>query len=141
MRMRSVKLPRQVAGARARLYSGEAALPEPRSGSPGRSWRSGGRPIPLKSRQCSLFQQPLWRQPLDSSRASPVLAGRFLAPMLIAVLWAGQSVAPNAFIYAVGAISGASIGTQIARRWMSERVTGYFLATILVFAGTRLLLR
>jgi hypothetical protein len=62
------------------LYSGEAVLPEPRSGSPGRSWRSGGRPIPLKSRQCSLFQQPLWRKPLDSSRASPVLAGRIPGP-------------------------------------------------------------
>jgi uncharacterized membrane protein YfcA len=60
---------------------------------------------------------------------------------LLGVLSAGQSVAPNAFIYAVGAIAGASIGTQIARRWVSERATRYVLAIILVFAGARLLLR
>jgi uncharacterized protein len=59
----------------------------------------------------------------------------------VGVLFAGQSIAPGAFIYVVGAIAGASIGTQIARRWMSERTTRYVLATILMFAGARLLLR
>jgi uncharacterized protein len=74
-------------------------------------------------------------------------SGRCLTAILlmqfhsVGVLFAGQSIAPGAFIYVVGAIAGASIGTQIARRWMSERTTRYVLATILMFAGARLLLR
>jgi uncharacterized protein len=82
-----------------------------------------------------------WTSPRGAAAVSPPFILCNSVAGLLGVLSAGQSVAPNAFIYAVGAIAGASIGTQIARRWMSERATRYVLATILVFAGARLLLR
>lgn len=82
-----------------------------------------------------------WTSPKGAAAVSPPF---FLCNSIagfVGVLFAGQSIAPGAFIYVVGAIAGASIGTQIARRWMSERTTRYVLATILMFAGARLLLR
>jgi hypothetical protein len=39
--------------------------------------------------------------------------------------------------FLVGAMAGAAIGLH----WMSERTTRYALAAILLFAGTRLLIR
>ncbi len=60
---------------------------------------------------------------------------------LAGALLAGQHITPGAGLYAVGAIAGAILGTSIGGRWMSERVTRYVLAAILLFAGSRLLLR
>ncbi|WP_241665621.1 TSUP family transporter [Teichococcus oryzae] len=56
-------------------------------------------------------------------------------------LLAGQQIAPGTGSYAVRAIIGAMLGTSIGQRWMPERAIRFVLAAILLFAGTRLLLR
>jgi uncharacterized membrane protein YfcA len=60
---------------------------------------------------------------------------------LVAVLLPGQKPAPGTFLYSVGALAGAVIGTAIGLRWMSERAIRYVLAVILLFAGLRMLFR
>ena len=82
-----------------------------------------------------------WTSPRGAAAVSPPFILCNSIAGFVGVLFAGQSIAPGAFIYAMGAIVGAGIGTVIAQRWMSERTTRYVLATILAFAGARLLLR
>ena len=41
--------------------------------------------------------------------------------------------------YALAALAGAIVGTMIGQRFMSERMTRYALAAILLIAGLRLL--
>jgi hypothetical protein len=48
------------------------------------------------------------------------------------VLLAGQTIAPGAAVYSVGALAGAVIGTVIGLRWMSERATRYVFSAILL---------
>ncbi len=94
--------------------------------------------------------------------------GAFLAPLIIVMSWAsprqvaglsapyilanslvgfagvaivGQRVAPGIALYAVAALIGAAMGSAIATRVMTNRLTRYMLALILVAAGVRLLLR
>jgi uncharacterized protein len=81
--------------------------------------------------------------------ASPKLAAVLSPPFILCnsvvglagVLLAGQKPAPGTFLYSVGALMGAVIGTAVGLRWMSERATRYVLAAILLFAGLRLLFR
>jgi uncharacterized protein len=81
--------------------------------------------------------------------ASPKRAAALSPPFILcnsifgfaAVLLSGQHVAPGSPLYATGALAGAVAGTAIGLRWMSEQATRYMLATILVFAGVRLLLQ
>jgi uncharacterized membrane protein YfcA len=54
-------------------------------------------------------------------------------------LVAGQRLAPNTAYYAMAALAGSILGTAIGSRWMTERTTQYVLATIMLFAGLRLL--
>lgn len=49
-------------------------------------------------------------------------------------LIAGQRVASGTPLYSVATVVGAAVGF----RWMSERVTRYVLALILLFAGVRM---
>jgi hypothetical protein len=79
--------------------------------------------------------------PRRAATLSPpfILCNSFVA--LVGALIAGDRVASGALLYAVGAVTGAVIGTAISLRWMSERATRYVLAFILLFAGMRMLLR
>jgi uncharacterized membrane protein YfcA len=82
-----------------------------------------------------------WMSPRRAAALSPpfILCNSVMG--LFGVLLAGQRLAPGTAVYSVGAIIGAIIGTAIGLRWMSERGTRYALATILLFAGIRLLFR
>jgi uncharacterized protein len=53
-------------------------------------------------------------------------------------LIAGQRVASGTPLYSVATVVGAGIGAAVGFRWMSERVTRYVLALILLFAGVRM---
>lgn len=99
---------------------------------------------------------------------SGIGGGVFLAPLVIALRWvtprqaamlsppfilansiagfagvhvAGEAVPPAISTYALAALCGAALGTAIGERWMSHRLTRYMLATVLVVAGARQLLR
>jgi hypothetical protein len=82
-----------------------------------------------------------WTSPKRAAALSPpfILCNSIVG--LAAVLIAGQRLAPGTAVYAVGALTGAILGTAIGLRWMSDRVTRYAMAAILAFAGIRLLLR
>jgi uncharacterized membrane protein YfcA len=93
--------------------------------------------------------------------------GVFLAPILIALHWASpkqtaalsapfilansavglagamlthQTPSSQTWIYAIAALTGASIGTTVGMRWLSQNVTRHILAIILGAAGLQLLL-
>jgi uncharacterized membrane protein YfcA len=82
-----------------------------------------------------------WASPKRAARLSPpfILCNSVLG--LAGALLVDQKLSPNTFLYAVGALAGAVIGTTIGLRWMSERTTRCVLAAILLFAGVRLLVR
>jgi uncharacterized protein len=82
-----------------------------------------------------------WASPRRAAVLSPPFILCNSVAGLAGVLLAGQTIAPGAAVYSVGALAGAVIGTVIGLRWMSERATRYVLAAILLFAGVRLLLR
>jgi uncharacterized protein len=93
--------------------------------------------------------------------------GVFLAPILIALHWASpkqtaalsapfilansavglagavlthQTPSSQTWIYAIAALAGASVGTTVGMRWLSQNVTRHILAIILGAAGLQLLL-
>ena len=100
------------------------------------------------------------------SGVTGVGGGVFLTPMLVGLGWASPRRAaaltppprsscatrclvsppfsrretwlPSCAPYAVGALTGAAIGTFIGHRWMSETATRYVLAFVLLGAGLRL---
>ncbi len=80
--------------------------------------------------------------------ASPRRAAGLSAPFILAnstiglagALLAGQRIADGVEIYALASLVGAVIGTAIGLRWMSQAATRCILASILVFAGLRMLL-
>ena len=82
-----------------------------------------------------------WASPKRAAALSPpfILCNSVVG--LAGVLISGQRATSAASLYAVAALAGAVIGSTIALRWMSERTTRYVLAVILLFAGSRLLLR
>jgi uncharacterized membrane protein YfcA len=82
-----------------------------------------------------------WASPRRAAALSPpfILCNSVVG--LAGVLLVGQTLAPSIVVYSIGALAGAIIGTAIGLRWMSERGTRYALATILLFAGIRLLFR
>lgn len=82
-----------------------------------------------------------WASPKRAAALSPpfILCNSIVG--LAAVLIAGQRLAPATTVYAAGALAGAILGTAIGLRWMSGRATRLAMATIMVFAGFRLLLR
>jgi len=82
-----------------------------------------------------------WASPKRAAALSPPFILCNSAIGLLGVFISGQRLGPAAPLYAVGAVTGAVLGSTIARRWMSERATRYVLAGILLFAGLRLLLR
>jgi uncharacterized protein len=101
-----------------------------------------------------------------ASRLTGVGDGAFLAPLLIALRWAspkqtaalsapfilansvigllgatyaGEAPTANTWLYALAAAAGASIGTSIGLRWLSQRMTRYILAVVLGAAGMQFL--
>jgi uncharacterized membrane protein YfcA len=82
-----------------------------------------------------------WAAPKRAAQLSPpfILCNSVLG--LGGVVLGRQQLAPGIFVYSLAALTGAVIGSAIGRRWMSERGTRYVLATILLFAGIRLLFR
>lgn len=82
-----------------------------------------------------------WASPRRAAALSPpfILCNSVVG--LGGVLLAGQTLAPGIFLYSVGALVGAAIGTAIGLRWMSERTTRHSLAVVLMLAGLRLLFR
>jgi uncharacterized membrane protein YfcA len=82
-----------------------------------------------------------WASPRRAAALSPpfILCNSVVG--LAGVLLAGQKLAPGTAVYSAGAIVGAIVGTAIGLRWMSEHGTRYALATVLLFAGIRLLFR
>jgi uncharacterized protein len=80
--------------------------------------------------------------------ASPRRAAGLSAPFILAnsaiglvgALLAGQRISDGVEMYALASLVGAVIGTAIGLRWMSQAATRCILASILVFAGLRMLL-
>jgi uncharacterized protein len=79
-----------------------------------------------------------WVSPRQAAALSPpfILCNSIVG--LLAVLVAGQRIAPGAPLYSAAATVGAGIGAAIGVRWMSERATRYVLTLILLFAGVRM---
>jgi uncharacterized protein len=60
----------------------------------------------------------------------------------LAGVWlAGQRPVVSTPLYALGVLGGAIVGAAIGMRWMSERATRMVLASILFFAGVRLIVQ
>ena len=72
--------------------------------------------------------------------SAPFILGNSLTG-LAGALTAGQRPAPEVAPYALATLAGAAVGTMIGQRFMSERMTRYVLAAILLAAGLRLLTR
>ncbi len=72
--------------------------------------------------------------------SAPFILGNSITGLL-GVLMAGQRPTADVGPYALAALAGAVVGTMIGQRFMSERVTRYVLAAILLVAGLRLLAR
>jgi uncharacterized membrane protein YfcA len=70
--------------------------------------------------------------------SAPFILGNSITG-LAGVLVAGQRPTADVVPYALAALAGAIVGTMIGQRFMSERMTRYALAAILLIAGLRLL--
>jgi uncharacterized membrane protein YfcA len=53
-------------------------------------------------------------------------------------MYVGQAPTAQTWQYALAALAGAMIGTTVGLRWLSQRMTRYTLAAILVAAGIQL---
>jgi uncharacterized protein len=79
--------------------------------------------------------------------ASPKQTAAVSAPFILAnsvvglagALYGGQSPAADTWLYALAAVAGAVIGTNVGLRWLSQTMTRYVLAIVLVAAGAQLL--
>jgi uncharacterized protein len=79
--------------------------------------------------------------------ASPKQMAALSAPFILAnsvvglagALYAGQVPSGQTWLYAMGALAGAMIGTLVGLRWFSQAVTRYVLGAILGAAGLQLL--
>ena len=57
---------------------------------------------------------------------------------LIGALHVGQVPSTRTWLYALGALAGAMVGTTIGLRWLSQAATRYILAAVLGSAGVQL---
>lgn len=82
-----------------------------------------------------------WALPRAAAALSPpfILCNSVVG--LLGAVLAGQRLAADTALFSAGALTGALLGSVIGLRWMSERATRYVLATVLMFAGLRLLFR
>jgi hypothetical protein len=83
-----------------------------------------------------------WASPNQAARLSPPFILTNSAAALAAALLAGQRVASaNIGLLAGAALAGSAIGTAIGLRWMSEAMTRYVIAAVLLTAAAQLLFR
>ncbi|OKO72112.1 brp/Blh family beta-carotene 15,15'-monooxygenase [Bradyrhizobium sp. NAS80.1] len=79
-----------------------------------------------------------WASPKQTAALSaPFIVGNS-AVGLVGALHAGQAPSSQTWLYALGALAGAMIGTMIGLRWLSQATTRYILAAVLGFAGLQL---
>ncbi|PDT86663.1 brp/Blh family beta-carotene 15,15'-monooxygenase [Bradyrhizobium sp. Y36] len=79
-----------------------------------------------------------WASPRQTAALSaPFILGNSIVG-LIGALHAGQMASTQTWLYALGALAGAAVGTTIGLRWLSQAATRYILAAILGSAGVQL---
>jgi len=81
-----------------------------------------------------------WATPRQTAALSAPFILANSAVGLIAALYAGQTPANNIWLYAIGVLIGAMIGSLIGLRFLSQVATQYVLVLILGVAGLQLLL-
>ena len=79
-----------------------------------------------------------WASPRRTAALSSpfILANSIVG--LVGALYVGQSPTAQTWQYALAALAGAMIGTTVGLRWLSQTMTLYALAAILVAAGIQL---
>jgi uncharacterized protein len=80
-----------------------------------------------------------WATPRQTAALSAPFILANSAVGLIGALYAGQTPANNIWLYAIGVLIGATIGSLIGLRFLSQVATQYVLALILRVAGLQLL--
>jgi uncharacterized membrane protein YfcA len=80
-----------------------------------------------------------WASPKQTSALSAPFILANSAVGLVGTLYAGQVPSNGTWLFAIGALAGAMIGTTIGLRWLSQTATRYVLAAILATAGIQLL--
>ncbi|WFU27875.1 sulfite exporter TauE/SafE family protein [Bradyrhizobium sp. CB1717] len=79
-----------------------------------------------------------WASPKQTAALSaPFILGNS-AVGLLGTLHAGQMPSTQTWLYALGALAGAMVGTTIGLRWLSQTATRYILAAVLGSAGVQL---
>jgi uncharacterized membrane protein YfcA len=79
-----------------------------------------------------------WASPKQTAALSaPFILGNSTVG-LVGALHAGQTPSPQTWLYALGALAGAIVGTRIGLRWFSQAATRYILAAVLGSAGVQL---
>ena len=79
-----------------------------------------------------------WASPRQTAALSApfILANSVVG--LIGALYAGQIPSSQTWLYAIGAVAGAMVGTAVGLRWLSQTMTRYVLAAVLGAAGIQL---
>ncbi|MGY8684390.1 sulfite exporter TauE/SafE family protein [Bradyrhizobium sp. UFLA05-153] len=80
-----------------------------------------------------------WASPKETAALSAPFIWVNSAVGLVGAIYAGQLPSPQTWLYALGAVAGAMIGTTIGLRWLSETTTRYVLAAVLGAAGIQLM--
>jgi uncharacterized membrane protein YfcA len=80
-----------------------------------------------------------WASPKQTAALSAPFILANSAVGLAAAIYAGQAPTIDTGLYAFAALAGASIGTTVGLRWLSQTMTRYVLAVILGAAGIQLL--
>jgi uncharacterized protein len=81
-----------------------------------------------------------WASPKQTSALSAPFILANSAVGLVGALYAGQTPSNQTWLYALGAVVGAMIGTTVGLRWLSQTATRYVLAAVLGSAGIQLLI-
>jgi uncharacterized membrane protein YfcA len=80
-----------------------------------------------------------WASPKQTAALSAPFILANSAVGLVGAIYAGQVPSGDTWLYAVGALAGAMIGTTVGLRWLSQATTRYVLAGVLGTAGLQLL--
>ena len=80
-----------------------------------------------------------WASPKQTAALSAPFILANSAMGLVGAMYAGQTPTADTWLFALGALGGAMIGTFVGLRWLSQDVTRYVLAAVLVAAGAQLL--
>lgn len=80
-----------------------------------------------------------WASPKETAALSAPFIWVNSAVGLVGAIYAGQLPSPQTWLYALGAVTGAMIGTTIGLRWLSETTTRYVIAVVLAAAGILLM--